>query len=147
MAIKIPKGDDMIYFKNYHKDIAAPLVIYADFEATNEKVYECKPNNDKSYTESYQKHKECGYGYKVVCCYNDKYSKPVQIYRGENAIHKFMEKISIKICRVFTNLENMKNLENSGNLKNCQNLRENSGKFELLWKKPGKLRENEKYVT
>ena len=37
---------------------------------------------------------------------------------------------------------NMENLENSGNLKNCQNLRENSGKFEILWKKPGKLREN-----
>ena len=37
--------------------------------------------------------------------------------------------------------------ENSGNLKNCQNLRENSGKLELLRKKPGKLRENEKYLT
>ena len=48
--------------------------------------------------------------------------------------------------RVATDLENMENLENSGNLKNCQNLRENSGKFELLQKKPGKPRENEKYV-
>ena len=46
--------------------------------------------------------------------------------------------------RVATNLENM---ENSGKLKNCQNFRENSGKFEFLWKKYGKLRENEKYVT
>ena len=45
--------------------------------------------------------------------------------------------------RVATNLENMENLENSGNLKNCQNLRENTGKFEFLKKKPGKLRENE----
>ena len=49
--------------------------------------------------------------------------------------------------RVATNLENVENLENSGNLKKCQNLRKNSGKFELLWKNPGKLRENEKYVT
>ena len=39
---------------------------------------------------------------------------------------------------------NLENLENSGNVKNCQNLMENSGKFELLQKKPGKLRENEK---
>ena len=45
-----------------------------------------------------------------------------------------------------TNLENMENLETL-NLKNCENLRENSGKFELLYIKPGKLRENEKYVT
>ena len=46
--------------------------------------------------------------------------------------------------RVATNL---KNVENSGNLKNCENLMENSGKFELLWKKRRKLRESEKYVT
>ena len=46
-----------------------------------------------------------------------------------------------------TKLENAENLDNSGNLKNCQNFRENLGKFVFLWKKPGKLRENEKYVT
>ena len=31
--------------------------------------------------------------------------------------------------------------------KTLKNLRENSGKFEVLWKKHGKLRENVKYVT
>ena len=91
-AIKMPKADDMVHFKNYHKGLAAPFVIYADFEAINEKVDGCKPNNDKSYTESYQKHEDCGYGCKVVCRYDDKYSKPVKIYRGENAVHKCMEK-------------------------------------------------------
>ena len=45
--------------------------------------------------------------------------------------------------RVATDLQNMENLETSGNLKNCQNLMENSGKFEFLKKKPGKLMENE----
>ena len=51
------------------------------------------PNNDNtSYTEAYQKHTSCSYGYKLVCCYDDKYSKPVQIYRGENSIYKFLEK-------------------------------------------------------
>ena len=64
----MPKADDMVYFKNYQKGVAAPFVIYADFEAINEKVYGCKPNNDKSSTELYQKHKDCGY---------DKYSKPI----------------------------------------------------------------------
>ena len=28
----------------------------------------------------------------VVRHYDNKYSKPVQIYRGKNAVHKFMEK-------------------------------------------------------
>ena len=39
----------------------------------------------------YQNHEDCGYGYKVVCCYKDKYSKPIQRYRGKSAIYKFME--------------------------------------------------------
>ena len=45
-AIKMPKADDMVYFKNYHKGLAAPFVIYADFGAINEKVHGCQPNND-----------------------------------------------------------------------------------------------------
>ena len=82
-AIKMPQANDMVHFKNYHKGLEVPFVIYADFEAINEKIHGCQPNNDKSYTESHQKHKDCRYGYKVVCCYDDKYSKPAQIYRGE----------------------------------------------------------------
>ena len=70
----------------------APFVIYADFDSINEKVHGCQPNYDKSYTESYQKHEDCGYGYKLVCRYDDKYSKPFHIYRGENAVHKFVKK-------------------------------------------------------
>ena len=90
-AIKMPEKGDKVYFKNHHKQLSVPFVFYADFEALTEKIQGCQPNNEKSYTEAYQKHTDCGYGYKVVCCYDDKYSKPVQIHRGENAIHKFME--------------------------------------------------------
>ena len=56
-AVKMPKADDMVQFKNYKKGLEAPFVIYADFDAINEKVHGCQPNNDKSYTESYQKHR------------------------------------------------------------------------------------------
>ena len=51
-AIKMPKADDMVYFKNHDEGLAAPFVIYADFEAINEKVHGCQPNNDKSYIRS-----------------------------------------------------------------------------------------------
>ena len=90
-AINMPEKGDKVYFKNHHKQLPVPFVIYADFEALTEKIQGCLPNNEKSYTEAYQKHTDCGYGYKVVCCYDDKYSKPVEIHRGENAVHKFME--------------------------------------------------------
>ena len=92
-AIKMPKKGHHVNFKNYFKQIPAPFVIYADFEAITEKVHGCLPNNEKSYTEAYQKHTDCGYGYKVVCYYDDKFSKPVQVYRGENSVFKFMEKM------------------------------------------------------
>ena len=90
-AINMPEKGEKVYFKNHHKQLPVPFVIYADFEALTEKIQGCQQNNDKSYTEAYQKHTDCGYGYKVVCCNDDKYSKPVQIHRGENAVYKFME--------------------------------------------------------
>ena len=92
-AIKMPKKGQHVNFRNYHKQIPAPFVIYADFEAITEKVHSCLPNNEKSYTEAYQKHIDCGYGYKLVCHYNDEFSKPVQVFRGENAVYNFMEKM------------------------------------------------------
>ena len=55
----------------------------------------------KKYTEAYQTHEDCGYGYKVICCYDDKYSKYTYIYRGENAVYKFMEKMleEVEYCK------------------------------------------------
>ena len=57
------KGDNMLKFNNVQKQLPVPFVIYADFEAITEKKYKdaWQPNNDESYTESYQKHKICRY--------------------------------------------------------------------------------------
>ncbi|XP_068738120.1 uncharacterized protein [Montipora capricornis] len=95
------KDNNILKFNNFHKQLAVPFVIYTDFEAITEKIHRCRPNDDKSYTEAYQKHVDCGYGYKVVCCYDDKYSKPVQIYIGEKAVYKFMEAMlkEVKYCK------------------------------------------------
>ena len=101
-AIKMPtKGDNILKFNNFHKQLPVPFVIYADFEAITEKIHGCQPNNDKSFTEAYQRHTDCGCAYKVVCCYDDKYTKPIQIYRGEKAVYKFMEAMldEVKYCK------------------------------------------------
>ena len=101
-AVKMPdKDNNILKFNNVHKQLPVPFVIYADFEAITEKISGCQPKNDKSYTEAYQKHKDCGYGYKIVCCYDDKYSKPITIYRGEKAVYKFMEAMleEVKYCK------------------------------------------------
>ena len=72
-AIKMPdKNNNTLKFNNFHKQQPVPFVIYADFEAITEKISGCQPNNNKSFTDAYQKHTDCGFGYKVVCCYDDK---------------------------------------------------------------------------
>ena len=101
-AIKMPtKDNNILKFNNFHKQLPVPFVIYADFEAIIEKIHGCQRHDDKSYTEAYQKHTDCGYGYKVVCCYDDKYTKPEKIYRGEKAVYKFMEAMleEVKYCK------------------------------------------------
>ena len=101
-AVKMPdKDNNILKFNNFHKQQPVPFVMYADFEAITEKISACSPKYDKSYTEAYQKHTDCGYGYKVVCCYDDKYSKPITIYRGEKAVYKFMEAMleEVKYCK------------------------------------------------
>ena len=89
-ALRTPQESSMVQFQNYHKQTPVPFVLYADFEAMTEKVSGCQPDGAKSYTDKYQKHTGCSYGYKVVCCYDDKYSEPVKTYRGEDSISYFM---------------------------------------------------------
>ena len=80
-----------VYFNNYHKGLPVPFAIYADFECITENISRCQPSKDKSYTEKYQKHTACSFGYKVLCHYDKKYSRDVVIYRGQDCIHKFLK--------------------------------------------------------
>ena len=82
--VKLEKG--FIEFKNVNKIFPAPFKIYADFDSGI--------NNDCfSYTSKYQDHSFCSFAYKLVCV-NDKYSKDIVLYRGKNAVFKFIQSIS-----------------------------------------------------
>ena len=74
--VKLEKG--FISFKDYPKQMRVPFKIYAD---------ECC-----SYIEKYQDHVHCSFTYKVVCI-DDEFSKNVVLYRGENAVLKFIKSI------------------------------------------------------
>ena len=74
---------------NYHKQLMAPFVIYADFECITVLI---KEEHGKQ-TVAYQEQKACGFGYKIVCQYDDKYSKPYKGCRGENAVYKSIENL------------------------------------------------------
>ena len=113
-AVKMPdKNNNILKFNNFHKQQPVPFVIYADFEAIIEKISGCQPKDNDSYTESYQKHTDCGFGYKLVCCYDDKYSKDIRIYKGEKAVYKFLEAMlrEVEYCKRIMKKEFNKSLK------------------------------------
>ena len=96
-AITMPEEGTKVYFKNHQKMLPVPFVIYADFEAITEKIDSCQPPDGKSYTSTYQSHKACGYSYKLICRYDQKYTEPEVNYRGEDCIEKFIRKMLAEV--------------------------------------------------
>ena len=100
-----------ISFKNYSRQILVPFNIYADFECILKNVDNDIINNDILYTRKYQDHIPCSFAYKVVCVDN-KYSKKIVLYRGRNAVNKFIRLIlnEHNYCRKITRKYFCKNL-------------------------------------
>ena len=127
-------------FKNYFKQFPVPFKIYADFEC-NFKNVECY---EGTYTKKYHEHVPCSYAYKVVCT-DDRFSKPIVVYRGENAAYKFIKAIleERKYCKKIMKDEFNKNLimteeeehlfQQSNNCWNCKKIIDN---------KDGKVRDH-----
>ena len=84
---RLEKG--FIEFKNFNRQIPVPFKIYNDFECLLKGCDVGIHNNCFSYTNKCQNHIPRSFAYKVVCVYN-KYSKDVVLYRGKNAVFKFI---------------------------------------------------------
>ena len=104
-SVKLEKG--IIKFENYFKQIPVPFKIYADFECNLKSV----ESYEGSYSKKYQGHIPCSFAYKLVCV-EDKFSKPIVLYRGESAAYKFIEAIleEYEYCKKLTKKHFSKNL-------------------------------------
>lgn len=80
--------DDILQFKDYHKAMKVPFVIYADFEALACKMDTCSPNPNFSSTTHETKFEACGFAYQVICT-NDNYTKAPVVYRGTAVADRF----------------------------------------------------------
>ena len=89
-SVKLKSG--LTEFKNHFKQLAVPFKIYADFESVLKGVKSNDKKNSASYTEKYQDHIPCNFTYKVVCT-DDRFSKPVVLCRGKNAMYEFIKAI------------------------------------------------------
>ena len=86
----------IIKFENYFKQLPVPFKIYADFECNLKKV----ESYEGSYTKNYHDLVPSIFAYKVVCVDN-RFTKGIVVYRGQNAVYEFIEAIFIeyKYCR------------------------------------------------
>ena len=104
-SIKTEEG--IIEFENYFKQMSVPFKIYADFECNlkNVEIYE------GSCTKKYHDHIPCSFAYKIVCIDN-RFSKPIVVYRGENAAYEFTKAIlkEYKYCKKIMKKHFNKNL-------------------------------------
>ena len=104
-SVDIEEG--IIKFENYSKQLLVPFKIYAHFECNlqDTEIYE------GSGTKKYNDHVPCSYAYKIVCI-NDRYSKPIVVYRGENTIYEFIKAIlkEYKYCKKIVKEHFNKNL-------------------------------------
>ena len=75
-------------FKNYFKQIPVPLKSYGDFAYNLQKA----ESYEGSYSKKYQDHIPCSFAYKLVSV-DDKFTKPIVVFRGENATFKFIQAI------------------------------------------------------
>ena len=86
LVVKMCRQSIKIELKNYFKQIPVPFKIYADFECNLKSV----ESYEGSYSKKYQDHVPCSFAYKLFCV-NDEFTKPIVVFRGENAAFKFIE--------------------------------------------------------
>ena len=85
-SVRLEKG--RIEFKNYFKQIPVLFKIYADFECNLKSA----GSYEGVYSKKYQNHIHCSFACKLVCV-DDRFSKPIVVFRGENAAFEFIKAI------------------------------------------------------
>ena len=92
-SVKVEEG--IIKFENYlFKQLPVLFKIYGECNLRDIEVYK------GTCPKKYKDHVPCSFAYKVVCI-DDKFSKPIVIYRGENSAYEFINAIfkKYKYCK------------------------------------------------
>ena len=105
VKIKMPKEGTILKFKDYLRSEKVPFIVYADFECFIKPIQSCRPekNNDdeKSYTNKYQKHEPSSFCYYIKCFDDEVYPPVIRHYTGEDAAQKFVEMLEQDIRKIY----------------------------------------------
>ena len=85
-SARLEKGT--IEFKNYFKQIPVSFKIYANCECNLKNV----ESYEGFYSKEYQDHVPCSFAYRLICV-DDEFTKPVVVFRDENAAYEFIKAI------------------------------------------------------
>ncbi|GBM90905.1 hypothetical protein AVEN_46391-1 [Araneus ventricosus] len=87
-----------IKFKNYHKSLRTPFVMYADFECSTTKIDTSQPDENRPYMQKYQKHEPMSFAFYIKYKHDD--YKPPIIYRGPNATKVFYDTVKSEALKI-----------------------------------------------
>ena len=92
------EGKNKLVFQNHHKQLPAPYIIYADFEALTTKVEGPELDPTKSNTQRTQHHEACSHSY--IDVRSDGKTEPPVVYRGPNAAERFLESLQEEVRKI-----------------------------------------------
>ena len=84
IRIEMPEKRSLVTFIQHNRSIKVPFVVYADFEAFTEEISSCEPNDKKSFTQKYQRHRPSGFCYKIVCFDEQLFNQKPVLFRARS---------------------------------------------------------------
>ena len=103
----MPEEGTFVQFKNNHKMMDVPFVIYADFESIMRKLHSVQnreKNPKDSYTEKKMLHVPVSFCYYIKCSFDDKFSKVVEftaLSKDENVAQKFVDSLEEEVRLIY----------------------------------------------
>ena len=92
IRIEMPtESQKFLKFENHKKQLKAPWVIYADFEANTTKIEGPTLNKNASFTQKTQLHEACGFALRAVR--SDGMTIGPVVYRGLDAVKNFLKEV------------------------------------------------------
>lgn len=102
--IKDRTGSDVpqniLKFNNYHKQLKAPFVVYADFETLLKPIQTAEPDIDKKFTVQTCLHEPYSFAYYIKCSFDDSLSK-FELFRGADCANQFITKLENDLVSLY----------------------------------------------
>ncbi|XP_072389467.1 uncharacterized protein [Diabrotica undecimpunctata] len=92
--------ENILQFSNFQKQMQVPFVIYADFESILQPIQYATPSDNSPFTVKTYQHTPYSFGFYVKCYFDDSLSQLI-IYRGDNVVEKFIQKLEEKVYTIY----------------------------------------------